>query len=283
MTKLIATAAGLAIAGSAFAQLDGQNIPTDAANNGLTLLATQDTPTGFGNATGGGQDSAGGSELNQLWASLDGTTLNLSITGNLEANFNKFFIFFDAVAGGEANLANDNSDGGFGEINNLAGLGFSGATMDHGLRVEIGGGFWGVNAFDLIDNSATSVASGGGAGDLPLSALSGAGVTFGWDNSNVLGVDDVDASGAATATTGWEFSIDLAAFFGEVPSSVNISAIVANDGGTFLSNQALPGIGGGGNLANPSQANLGFVTIPAPGATGLLALAGLAAARRRRA
>jgi hypothetical protein len=55
---------------------------------GGSLLATQDTPTQFGDATGGGQDSNGGSELNQLFGSISGGTLNLGITGNLEANFN---------------------------------------------------------------------------------------------------------------------------------------------------------------------------------------------------
>ena len=147
--------------------IDGTNIPSE----GLTLRATQDTPTGFGNATGGGQNS-GGSELNQLYADISGGVLTLGITGNLESNFNKFFLFFDAVPGGENVLANDNVDGGFNEIINLAGLSFAGgATMDHGLRFEVGSGFFGVNIFDLIDNSASSVQSGDGPGSLPIAGV----------------------------------------------------------------------------------------------------------------
>ena len=284
MTRIVTAASVLALAGLAFAAIDGQNIPTDAATDGLTLLATQDTPTFFGNATGGGQDSAGGSELNQLWASIDGNTLNLSITGNLEANFNKMWIFVDAVAGGESTLASDNADGGYGEINNLAGLGFSGREMDHGLRLEVGGGFYGVNFFDLIDNTGANVWSGGGPGDLPTGPnAGGSGTTFGWDNSNVDGVDGSSAAGAASATKGWEFSIDMTSAFGAAASEVAITAFISNGDGGFLSNQVLPGIGGGDNIGAGEGAELGFVVIPSPGSAALLGLGGLAAMRRRRA
>lgn len=262
------------------AVIDGTNIPSE----GLTLRATQDTPGGFGNATGGGQDSAGGSELNQLYGDIDGGTLKLGMTGNLEGNFNKMFIFFDGVAGGEAVLANDNADGGFGEINNMAGLGFGGATMDHGIRIEIGGGFYGINQFDLIDNSAGSIVSGGGPGDLPLTNVAGAfGTTVGWDNSNVLGVDGASAATAATATKGWEFEIDMATFFGEVPVGVRVSAIVMNGGADFASNQVLPGVAGAGNLGGLDGQSIGSVLIGVPEpSTAILATLGLLAGARRR-
>lgn len=251
----------------------------------MDLLATQNSATGFGNATGGGQDSAGGSELNQIFASIVGTTLELGITGNLEGNFNKMWIFFDGVAGGQNVLENDNADGGFGEINNLAGLTFDGGfTADRGMRIEIGGGFWSVRGFDLIAKSATEIALGGGPGDLPLAAVTGGyGVSFGWDNSNVLGVDLVSAAAANTATTGWEFSIDMATYFGESPSSVGISAFISNGDGGFLSNQVLPGTGGTGNLGNPADSTIGFVTaVPEPSSCLLLSLGGLLMIRRKR-
>ena len=248
--------------------IDGAGIPS----SGWDLLATQDTPTGFGNSSGT-QASTGGSELNQLFATISGGTLNLGITGNLEGNYNKMWIFFDGVAGGEGVLSNDNVDGGFGEINNLAGLTFTGGfTADHGIRMEIGNGFYGIRVFDLIDNSALDVTTGGGPGDLPFTSLGGNGILVGWDNSNSLGVDGSSAAGASTATTGWEFAIDLATVFGEVPSSVGIAAFVSNGGGDFLSNQVLPGIGGGGNLGSPSGAFIGSVTaVPEPSTFALLA------------
>lgn len=240
------------------AVIDGANIPSE----GLTLRETQNSPTGFGNATGGGQNS-GGSELNQLYADISGGVLTIGITGNLESNFNKFFLFIDAVPGGENILANDNADGGFGEINNMAGLIFAnGATMDHGLRFEIGGGFYGVRQFDLIDNTGGDVSTGGGPGSLPISGVGSGGITVGWDNSNVLGVDGVSAAGAATATTGWEIEIDLVQAYGLSQGDINLAMVITSGDAGFLSNQTLPGLNGAGNLGSGNGQTLPVVTIP---------------------
>ena len=273
----------LAVAGSASAvTLDGANIPLE----GLTLRATQNSPTAFGNSTGGTQSSSGGSELNQLFADVTGGTLNIGMTGNLEANFNKLFIFIDAVAGGENVLASDNADGGFGEINNLAGLTFAGgATPDHGLRFEIGDGFHEINAFDLIDNTAFSVTSGGGPGDLPLSSVGSGGYTLGWDNSNALGVTSATASTADTATTGFEISIDLLTAFGASLNSDNIgiTALITSGDGSFVSNQILPGINRADNAGSANGLNVGvaLVQVPEPASLALLGLGGLMILRRR--
>lgn len=279
------------IAGIASGQLlDGQNIAADAAARGMPLLTVQDTPTGFGNATGGGQDSAGGSELNAAWGVIDGGTLRLSMTGNLEGNFNKFWIFFDSMAGGQNVLANDNNDGGFNEINNMAGLTFdAGFAPNHGLRIEVGGGFLGINAFNLLDKTAQSVWTAGGPSDLPIAnAVGGAGVSFGWDNSNVLGVDGSSAADALTADKGWEFEIDMAAFFGSPSGEVKVTAFITSGDAGFFSNQFLAGVGGLGNLGADVRdlnqvAGLQYFTIvPAPAGAALFGLAGLCAVRRRR-
>ena len=272
----------------------GQSNAQDGMNLGAgqTLKFVQNTATGFGNSTGT-QASLGGSEINAVWGNVVGSTLSFSVSGNLEANFNKFFLFFDAVAGGENVLQNDNNDGGFNEINNLAGLTFdNGFTADHGLRLEVGSGFWGLRAFDLIDNTAITVASGGGPGDLPLNALSGGGVTFGWDNSNALGIDGASAAGALTATTGWEFVIDINTLFGGLVQDIGLAGFITSGDGTFLSNQVIGGLGAGApNLAGPAGTNFNtpagnqFVVfaVPEPGTASVL-LGGLVMmlARRRR-
>ena len=288
----LTAAASVALAGGASAAitLDGQGIPSE----GLALLATQTQPTTFGNATGGGQDSAGGGELNQIFGGFDSGTgqLELGITGNVEGNFNKLWIFFDAVSGGENVLLNDNADGGFGEINNMAGLTFdAGFTADHGLRFEVGSGFYGVNQFDLIDNTASSVVSGGGPGDLPLTNVGNGTVQVGWDNSNVLGVDDVSAASAATATTGIELSIDVAALFGTTQRDVNIAVFYGNGDASFISSQVLGPSATGDNLGTSSQIDFSAIAgdqfvpisnVPEPASLALVALGGVAMLGRRR-
>lgn len=275
MTRLNYFAAALALTVASVSTpaiaitLDGLGIPSE----GLTLRATQDSPTTFGNATGGGQDSNGGSELNQLFADVITGNLELGINGNLEGNFNKMWIFFDAVDGGENVLAQDNVDNGFNEIQSMAGLTFpAGVTMDHGLRLEVGGGFYGVRFFDLITNTAQDIATGGGAGDLPLAGAGGTkGITFGWDNSNVLGVDGSSAADAATATKGFEFEIDLVEAFNGSQGNINIISFVTSSDATFMSSQVLPGAGTTSNLGTSSGVTFASaVTVPGPVIDGAL-------------
>lgn len=266
----IGTALILATVTQAALTLDGSLI-----GETIPLRTVQNSPTQFGDSLGGGQDSTGGSELNALFGGIGGGILELAITGNLEGNFNKMWIFFDAVPGGENVLQADNVDGGFNEIQNLAGLAFEGGfEADYGVRLEIGTGYYGVNGFNVIDNTAFSIRSGGGPGDLPLGGGGAGGVMMAWDNANILGVTDVDAAGALTATTGWEFSIDMATFFGATPAGVSVASFISNGEGNYLSNQVLPGEGTGANIGAPSGVSLGFVTIPEPGSM-LLVLAGL--------
>jgi hypothetical protein len=283
------SAISFTIPATVFAQLDGQNLGA-----GQTLKFTQDTQTGFGNALGGGQDSAGGSEINQVWGDYDTASniLSFSMSGNLEGNFNKMFIFIDGIAGGENVLDATNIDGGFNEIQSMAGLTFdSGFTADHGLRLEIGDGFWGVNQFDLIDDTGSSVVSGGGPAELPLTDAGIGAITFGWDNSNTDGVTDTSALGADSATTGWEFEIDMAALLGAAPTQdINVTAFVTNPGGDFVSNQVIGGVGGAGNLGGPGAIDFNgiagnqFVTfaIPEPSAMIFVGLGGLFIAQRRK-
>lgn len=81
-----------ATAGAQTPTLDGRNIPSDFS--GGTLLATQRFQTGFGDDTDGGQFGFG-SELDQLFATNDGTNLFIGLTGNLQNNGNGCVIFVD--------------------------------------------------------------------------------------------------------------------------------------------------------------------------------------------
>ena len=267
------------------AQIDGVDLDLSG-----TLRATQDTPTTFGDATGGGQDSAGGGELDAMYGDISGSTLSLAIAGNIEANFNKAWIFFDTKAGGENTLDASNTDGGFNEIQAMAGMTFDpGFAADYAIRIEIGGGFYGINFADLGPNSSGSIWAGAGPGDLPTGPNAGGfGVTHGWDNSNVLGVTDVSAAGALTATTGLEFEIDMATAFGDGSlTSLKVMAIYGNGSANFMSSQTLPG-SGGGNLGNPNGIDFGniagdqFAVIPEPGSLALIGIGGLLLLRRRR-
>ncbi len=74
---------------------------------------SQMNPTRFGNNTQTRRDTAGGSELNAVWAYRDtkGTpgdtsddTLRLLLAGNLQTNNNKWEIFFDVKSGGQNTL-----------------------------------------------------------------------------------------------------------------------------------------------------------------------------------
>jgi hypothetical protein len=64
-------------------------------------LSVQNTNTGFGNATNGDSRYAnGGSEIDQVFGTVEGDRLYVLVTGNLESNFNKLEVFIDSVAGG---------------------------------------------------------------------------------------------------------------------------------------------------------------------------------------
>lgn len=85
-------------------------------------LSIQDTRTGYGdgagnpdviitgNNLGGGQN--GGSEIDQVFATVDGDRLYVAVTGALEPNFNKLLVFIDSAAGGVNQLAGANLPGG---------------------------------------------------------------------------------------------------------------------------------------------------------------------------
>ncbi len=64
-------------------------------------LSTQNTNTQFGNAGNGDQvNGGGGSEVDQVYGTVQNGRLYVTVTGNLESNFNKLEVFVDSKAGG---------------------------------------------------------------------------------------------------------------------------------------------------------------------------------------
>jgi hypothetical protein len=64
-------------------------------------LSVQNTNTQFGNATNGDPvNGGGGSEIDQVFARVEGGRLYVMVAGNLEWNFNKLDVFVDSKPGG---------------------------------------------------------------------------------------------------------------------------------------------------------------------------------------
>ena len=286
LTLLSAAALAPALAaGSAFAvTLDGQ-LDTDYG----TALFVQDTPTGFGDNTNAGAVAANGSEIDGLYAFNDGTNLNVLATGNLETNFNRLALFFDTGAGGQNVLdgsTTDTSSGG-GSLND-----FNGITFDTGFEADYFLQYNGGNApeeffLDYADIGGTGIFLGGSTPGSPLvNGSNGINVTL--DNSNIAGVTDTSAAGAAAVTTGVEFVIPLSEL-GNPTGDISLAGFIS--GGSFLSNQVIGGVGGAGNLGNNPVADFSaiagdqFVTVPVPEPANLalVALGGAALLGRRRA
>jgi hypothetical protein len=283
MKRLISITAAFALVCCATAHaitLDGQNIPSEA----WTLKATQNQPTQFGdNGAAGSQASSGGSEIDQFYANYSVATnkLQIGITGNLEQNYNRLYIFFDGQAGGDNVLGTGHADGFPVGIGNLANrITFpAGVTMDHGIEIALNtnhtnGGFtippnqYDIHYFNLINNTFSIVSQGAGVPALPLTNAGGPnGINVGWDNSNVAGVTGADASGANTATTGFEFEIDGPTAFNGLQGTVNMVAFIAGDDGSYLSNQSLPSFNsatnlGGGNFTYSSVISVATTANP---------------------
>jgi hypothetical protein len=271
-----------AFAGSATAAtIDGQ---LEAAYG--PALFVQDTPTGFGDNTDPDPQFAGGSEIDGVYAYVDGTNLNVLATGNLETNFNRLILFIDSVSGGQNVIdgsTTDTSSGG-GALNDYNGLTFdTGIAADY--YVQYNGGNNPIEFFaDFAEIGGTGSFIGGStAGSTLINGSNG--VVINVDNSNILGVTDVATAGAAAVTTGVEFEIPLAVI-GNPTGDINVVGFVA--GGGFLSNQVFGGVAGAGNLGNaPDLSQIAgdqFVTvaIPEPASLALVGLGGLAMLGRRR-
>jgi hypothetical protein len=290
--KLALGSAGiLLMAGMASAApiIDGLNIPSEFP----VAYATQDTNTQFGNNF---------NELNQLFVDWDDDNIYIGVTGNLADN-NAIVVFMDTTLSSGSNVITTDPGGPCpGDIPTLIRM-YSNTTMEtgfspnYGLLVSVGAfpgqGFDNlVMACDLTDiDGLTNVPLGLGvldssnAGQLSLTGSTG--VEIALDNSNTDGVGEyVDPGGTTpgetgddptSAETGLEIKIPrgLLGLDGMNPTEVGFFVMLTNNaqgGGSgpcnregFASNQALPGVGGWGNLASFSPTGafqLNFVTAP---------------------
>lgn len=275
------------------------------------LRSVQTVETQFGDA-----NPNGGSELDAAWAQVQGGTLYLMLTGNLEGNFNKLNIFIDSVAGGENVVTNDTGNGGNNPTNDGWAGKYAGFTFDTGFAADylliLRNGDFGGDRFDVDFSSVGNTSVLETAGDIfggsrfgaNVNALAGAGIGVAFDNSNVLGVlggtGAANQAAAEAVTTGIELAIPLAAL-GNPTGDILVSAMINGSNHDYLSNQFLGGLaapqgnlGGDGNgtfNGTVGQINLNnfggsqyfrAAVVPEPGTLTVLALAALGLRKRRR-
>lgn len=291
--KISAGISALALsAGAAVAAIDGANFDSDYG----AAIWSQNVGTGFGNNGDPDAVTAGGSEIDAVYARIQGGKLFLGIAGNLETNFNKLNIALDVTAGGQ------NQFSGLGSLGNLNGM-----TMDAGfdadalLSYTIGDTGGQIESF-LDGGIAQDGFLGGGTAAGLSTSIGGAAIEIAINNSNTGGVGAFPAgndSDPASVTTGVELSIDIAALGWVYGTEVRIAGWINGSNNDFLSNQVIGGLPDGtGNLggdgAGNFTGNVGGVDfnnfagtqyvsfVPAPGTMALVGFAGLAAARRRR-
>jgi hypothetical protein len=207
------------------ATLDGANLHAKFPGESRAI---QSNGTGYGDNY---------SELDQLWAAFDGANVHLGVAGNMEMNGNTVVVLFDTIAGGSSVL---NAPGS--TIASYNGR----LTFDNDFMPDFG--FVLNNTFGTL--YADMVDFGGGTaihlGNAPVNGGPGGndpGIQFALNNNNVLGVTSSDPSGADTADTGLEMLIRSARI--GAAGSFKMLVYLANQDGSFLSNQLLPGVPNG--------------------------------------
>lgn len=261
-------ASGLAIAALGVAQ--AQPV-VDGSYDGIygAAVAVQDTETEFGDSNLGLLDWANGSELDQIFVYRDATHLYLLITGNLESNFNKLEIFIDSKAGGQNRLDGVQPDTDFGALVRMAGTGIGdGLTFDSGFDADYwfsctGGGEGTYSFYANFGEIGTLNGQYLGTTSATIGALTGSndlGCMATINNSNVFGVGAGTALGSgAGVLTGMEWKIPLS-LIGNPIGGIKICTFINGGGHDWVSNQSLPGIGGGGNFGEPR--NMNFANVP---------------------
>lgn len=274
-SKTVMLTSSLIMAGSmAYAQPVIDGVIT-TAEYGDPIWVNDTNPTGFGDNLDDTIGCANGSELDAIYAVIEPDAfgdlyLYMAFTGNLETNFNKLDIFLDTVEYvGQNPLPSTNPDIDFGSLQRMGddgtgnGLGFDALFTANmfftittgncdGLLAEVYANF-----ANLDTQEAWYLGQGTNGDGVLLNGDNPFGVLATVDNSNILGVTDLDANygDAAAVTTGWEVAVPLYAI-GDPTGDILITAFINGTGHDWISSQVSGGgTWGANNLADPRYVN----------------------------
>jgi hypothetical protein len=257
-------------------------------------LSTQTVNTAFGDSTVGDGTSAGGSELDAAYASVQNNTLYLFLSGNLEESGgspNHLNIF---IADGRSGQSTLSASGG--PLNAANGLVFpAGFSATFAIDTNDFSNTMYTDTYDLIGNTQSYAGGVSLAGGIGNGTLSGGLSAAGFNNTNAAGVNGsggtaASASAADAVTTGFEYAIPLSTLGNPAPGTyIQVIAGINGGGDSYYSNQFLGGLPVGyGNLATGSPNLNGIVTpivvsVPEPSGALLFGFAGgfLALSSRR--
>ncbi len=265
MNKLLALFVVLLMPIAASAAIDGLGIQSDFCPGGVqgcsALMQVQNNHTGFGDTFPPSGGFSEGSEMDELYVFASAGSLALNITGNLEDNGNFWMIFLDTASGGQNTLSIANEDIHW-AVRSLTGTKFdAGFEPDYIIAMNVWDGTLYVDLVNLQTDTKEYLGSIAFGTDGELAGGTVAGTVVGFDNTNSSGVtsdNTRDAAqqmlDAATASKGLEMLINLSAVgLDQSVSSIKLMTLLASNGG-YLSNQFLPGIGGGGQKDNLGMA-----------------------------
>ena len=241
----------LPLVAAALSSLAGAQVTVDGstAGDGYTRYSTQTVNTQFGDNQ---------SELNAAYARVTDGKLYLAITGNLEANFNKFELFIDARSGGYNTIPSSPGNDGSWQLQGL--------VLDSGFNPDFlvicrrgwngSSSVFDIDFGELGTSNYDSFGNIFGGADFGQTTTSSGSITSGlevaYNGSNSAGVSGgtgaADTAAAEAVTTGFEFGFDLDDL-GWTGGDILVSAFVNSGDHTFFSNQFLGGLPSGtGNL-----------------------------------
>jgi len=218
------------------------------------LVATQDNATGLGDNI---------SELNQLFVKYEADGLRIALTGNLATDGTGLAVLFDTTVGGQNVLDTNGLSPPPAGPDQLTDTHFDiDFAPDEMLFINTFSGNIYVDQYSFpAGAAATKVYRGNGTVNDGDGFLNGGnnpnGLQVALNNTNALGVTDSSATDAATATNGFELKVPYADIGMADDATFKVAAFIMQGSGA-VSNQVLPGLGGGvANLgATPNFAAL---------------------------